>query len=130
MAIALRAQGDDTRVMFRCYIRSGGGGMLWFSLVASWLAAFAQVASSRAQTILNVTNFGARGDAVQVWVNTVSNSAVVLSTNQFSSADVGKVMMLFGAGAYTTPTNNQDLLVTIVTVLNGTNVSISSVAGA
>jgi hypothetical protein len=46
-----------------------------------------------------------------------------------SSADVGKVILLFGVGPATTPTNNQDLIATIVSVTNGTNVTISSVAG-
>jgi hypothetical protein len=85
-----------------------------------------------AQTTLNVTNFGARGDAVRMLVNTVSNSTVITvrSTNQLSSADVGKLILLFGAGPYTTPTNNQDLIATITNVVNATNIYISSVAGA
>jgi hypothetical protein len=85
---------------------------------------------TQAQTSLNVTNFGAWGDAVQFFVNTTSNSAVVMTTNQLSSADVGKAMELFGAGPYTTPTNNQDLVAIISNVSNGTNITLDRVAGA
>jgi hypothetical protein len=103
---------------------------VWLSMLAIFLATLGPGSSSQAQTTLNVTNFGAVGDAAQILVSTTSNSAVVVTTNQFSRSDVGKVMCLFGAGPSTTPTNNQDLVVTIVAVSNGTNVTISSVAGA
>ena len=86
--------------------------------------------SSQAQTTLNVTNFGARGDAVQFYVNTTSNSTLVTTTNQLSSADIGKVVELFGAGPLGTSTNHQDLLATITNVVNATNLYISQVAGA
>jgi hypothetical protein len=96
-----------------------------------------------AQTTLNVTNFGAKGDCANITVSVTSNSAVVVTTNQFSSADVGKVMQLFGAGFKAslsstgyfngnyagTPTNHQDLVATILSVANGTNVTISSACG-
>ena len=78
-------------------------------------------------TSLNVTNFGARGDAVQILVTTISNSSVVTfpATNPLASTDVGKVILLFGVGPATTPTNNQDLIASIVSVSNGTNVILS-----
>lgn len=116
--------------MIRSYIRLGTFGRLLLSLVTGWLALMAT--SSQAQTTLNVTNFGARGDAVQLWANTVSNSAVITvqSTNQLSSADVGKLILLFGAGPYTTPTNNQDLVAYISNVSDGTNVTLSLACGA
>ncbi len=87
------------------------------------------------QTSLNVTNFGAIGDAVQFSVNTVSNSVVVSAagTNSFSPADVGKVIEVFGVGTQTYGTNsqgvlgygNQDLIATITNVVSATNIYIS-----
>src|SRR5215469_7012705 len=67
---------------------------------------------------LNVVNFGARGDAIQTFANTVSNSTQVTldSTNRLSGADIGKLIELFGVGPATSPTNNQDLIATIVSV--------------
>ncbi len=82
----------------------------------------------RAQsTSLNVTNFGARGDAVQISVAMTSNSSAVIfpASNPLTSADVGKVILLFGVGPATTPTNHQDLIASIVSVSNGTNVILS-----
>jgi hypothetical protein len=92
-------------------------------LIAGWLALMA--ISGQAQTSLNVTNFGAVGDAVQVWVSTVSNSPSVIFTNVLTSADIGKTIELFGVGDFTTATNNQDLIAVITSVVNGTNAYIS-----
>src|ERR1700749_420981 len=78
---------------------------------------------------LNVTDFGAIGDVAKITVNTTSNSSVLVTTNEFQTTDIGKIVCLFGGGASTTPTNNQDLLATIVAVTNGTNVTIDRVAG-
>ncbi len=77
--------------------------------------------------MLNVVNFGARGDAIQTFANTVSNSTLITlnSTNRLSSADAGKLIELFGVGPATSPTNNQDLVATIVSVAGGTNVTVS-----
>src|SRR5580658_5147516 len=60
--------------------------------------------SAKSQTVLNVANFGARGDVVRFSVNTVSNSTVVsvAGTNTFSSADIGKVIEVFRAGPWVT----------------------------
>ena len=115
--------------MIRSYIRLGSFERPLFLLVAGWLAFMAT--SSQAQTTLNVTNFGARGDAVQFSVNTTSNSVVVTTTNQLSSADIGKVIELFGAGRWgVSNLYHQDLLATITNVVNATNLYISRVAGA
>jgi hypothetical protein len=87
---------------------------------------------SRADTAaLNVTNFGATGDAVQILASTVSNSATVILDpgNALSSADVGKIMELFGAGGVASGTNHQDLAGFIIAVTNGTNVTLSRTAG-
>ena len=89
------------------------------------------VSSSQAQVTLNVTNFGARGDAVQFSANTASNSGLVTTTNQLSSADVGKVVVLFGVGPLGTVDPNglyhhQDLLTTIAGVDGtGTNITLA-----
>jgi hypothetical protein len=105
---------------------------LLFSLPAAWL--IISGGSTRAQTLtLNVTNYGARGDAVQIWASTVSNSAVVTFTNKLTAADIGKAIELFGVGAINigpnvnnvNATNNQDLIAVITNVVNGTNVYIS-----
>jgi PKD repeat protein len=71
---------------------------------------------------LNVTNFGAIGDAVQCYVNTTSNSALVTTTNLLSAANIGESIEIFGAGTSTSPTNNQDLITVITNVLNATNI--------
>jgi hypothetical protein len=89
-------------------------------------------ATNRAQlSTLNVTDFGARGDATKFAAGTSSESAVVTvqSGDRLSEADVGKLVLLFGAGLRTTPTNNQDLVATIIRVLNGTNLTLSVKAG-
>jgi hypothetical protein len=107
-----------------------------FSLLGGWLTIMASVAFSQAQAAtLNVTNFGARGDAVQFFGNTRSNSVVVTTTNQLSIADIGKAIEVFGVGAVVLDTNgmvigNQDLIAAITNVINGTNIYISRVAQA
>jgi hypothetical protein len=80
---------------------------LLFTLLAAWL--MIPDSSSRGTTLtLNVTNFGARGDAVQILVSTVGNSTSVVFTKPVSSSDVGKAVEIFGAGPATSGTNNQD----------------------
>ena len=80
---------------------------------------------------LNVTDYGARGDAIQALAVTSANSRVVTlkSGTTLSSADVGKVIELFGVGAATTGSNYQDLIALILSVTNGTNLIISVPAG-
>jgi hypothetical protein len=85
-------------------------------------------AEAMAQTPLNVTNFGAVGNAVQFYGDTTSNSVVVTTTNRFSSADIGKSIQVFDAGAVTTAPECQDLVATITNVVNGTNLHVSFVA--
>ena len=122
--------------MFRSSTHLGSLRRLLYSLVTGWLTIMAL--SSRAQTMLNVTNFGARGDAVQFFANTTSNSVVVTTTNQFSNADIGKIIEVFKAGtvtsgndSYGNSTNgNQDLVAIIANVVNGTNIYISKIAQA
>lgn len=82
-------------------------------------------------SVFNVTNFGARGDAFQTLADTVQGSTLIqlLPTNQLSAADVGKLALLFGAGPAASPTNQQDLLAQIVSVAQGTNITLSLPAG-
>src|SRR5580698_9051873 len=108
--------------------RSHKGTIPWNHL-SLWICAF----SSRAQASLNVTDFGASPDAVQFYVNTVSNSTVVsvAGTNVFSSADVGKVIEVFRAGPWLTYSNwgpvvtQQDTICLIANVSDGTNLTLT-----
>jgi hypothetical protein len=47
---------------------------------------------------LSVTQFGAKGDEQQVFVNTTSNSTAVVFPFSLSSADINKTIELFGVG--------------------------------
>jgi hypothetical protein len=104
----------------------------WLPLLATSLLTLGEAPSCPAESAtLSVTDFGARGDAVPFLASTVGNSTVITiqSTNHLSSADVGKLILLFGAGPSTTPTNNQDLVATITQVSSGTNITMSLAAG-
>lgn len=100
---------------------------IWAIIVSLLLAPLVVQAGT-----LNVTDFGARGDAVSITANTVNGSPVITvpASNALSSADVGKLVLLFGAGPATTPTNHQDLIATIVQVEQGINITLSAAAGA
>jgi PKD repeat protein len=84
--------------------------------------------SLAAQTTLTVTDFGAVGDAQQVWVNTTAGSPVVSFTNTLTTADIGKTIELFGVGQLSKGnnvsgvyvTNAQDLIA-IITNVDGSN---------
>jgi hypothetical protein len=105
---------------------------LWFSLLISSLLLFGHEVSTDAQTTtLSVTDFGCKGDAVRFVSTTVSNSALITvqSTNRLSGSDVGKLVLLFGAGLPTSGTNHQDLVAQIIAVGFGTNVTLSLPAG-
>ncbi len=100
---------------------------------------------------LNVTNYGVLGDYREVWVSTTTNSATIVTTNEMTSADIGKTLQLFGAGYYarlhngglggttptnhfngnyqSTPTNHMDMVATIVSVSNGTNIGLDVACG-
>ena len=92
--------------------------------------------SAKSQTVLNVKDFGARGDAIQFSVNTVSNSTIVsvTGTNRFSAADVGKVIEVFRAGLWVRyhgaiVVTQQDTLSMITKVSDGTNLSLGFPCG-
>ena len=86
--------------------------------------------STQAQNTINVTNYGAIGDAVQFFANTVSNSAVVTTTNPIPSSAIGEVIELFGCGPVTVAPNCQDMVATIVNVVDGTNIFVSQIPQA
>jgi hypothetical protein len=111
----------------------GGGRVLCRLLLLAGMAWCGREFSASAQSVLNVTNFGAVGDAVQFYANTVSNSAKVTTTSQFSSADIGKTIEIWGVGQQriginsygVNVTNYIDALSIITNVVNGTNLYIS-----
>ena len=85
--------------------------------------------SCQAQHSLNVTNYGAIGDAVQFFVNTSSNAVVFTTTNQIPNSAIGEAIEIFGAGVPTTSVNNQDMVATITNIVNGTNIYVSQRCG-
>jgi hypothetical protein len=109
----------------------GAGGVCgrWF-LLLTCLSLTGFGISSHAQNFLNVTNYGAIGDAVQLYVNTTSNSVLVTTTNQVPLSAIGDSIEVFGAGTpIVTPpstlpssSNNQDLVATILGVVPETNI--------
>jgi hypothetical protein len=112
--------------------RRGGRSRLY--LLACCILGLFQMCG-QAQVTLNVRDFGAAGDAVQFYVNTVSNSAVVTTTNRFSTADIGKFIEIFrvgkptsGVNSYGVATNdNQDLIAQVTNVVSGTNLYLNVV---
>jgi hypothetical protein len=120
----------------RCLDSRGAWSRFFILLVCLALPGFRL--SSQAQNSLNVTNYGAVGDAVQFFVNTVSNSVIITTTSPLSSADIGKAIEVFRVGAQTagvdsygnTTNGNQDLVATITNVVDGTNIYVSKIAQA
>src|ERR1022692_2351175 len=114
------------------HIRAWTLGRVLFSLLLGWftLTWRGTVAQAQPPTNLNITDFGAVGDAEWFFANTTSNSPIATTTNQLSTADIGKVIALFGAGPLGTSTIHQDFLATITNVENSTNIYMSSIAGA
>jgi hypothetical protein len=98
----------------------------WRNWLAGLVLAFS-IMSGQSQISLNVKNFGAVGDAVQFYANTVRNSAVITTTNQLSSADIGKAIEVFGCGAVTVAPNCEDMVTTIENVVNGTNIYLGQI---
>jgi hypothetical protein len=94
--------------------------------------------TAQAQSSLNVTDFGAIGDAGQFFVNTTAGSPMMTTVNPLSSADIGKTIEIFKVGVQTVgtnsygvySTNNLDLIATITNVVNGTNIFISALPQA
>lgn len=94
------------------------------------VALFGGIASS--QTLLNVTNFGAIGDATNIVVTVTSNSFVLTTGSILSSADVGKSIEVFGCGTNTygvdsfgnNTNGHEDMVCKITNVVSGTNIYI------
>ena len=124
--------------MSHCKLESGYEARYMFEKFNYWpIAIFVfsfqlSIFSSRAQTTLNVTSYGAVGDAQQVWVSTSAGSPVVAFTNALSAADIGKTVELFGVGQtnigigvnQVNVTNAQDLIAVITNVV-GNNAYLS-----
>src|SRR6478736_4655879 len=70
-----------------------------------------------------VTDYGARGDAVRTTCTTKSNSTWIVTSQQFSDADVGKLALLYGVGPITSGTNRQDRITTVLAA-EGRNVTV------
>lgn len=87
--------------------------------------------STHAEEVVQVTENGARGDARPITVSTELNSAVVSAGSgiSFSDADVGKAIMLYGAGPATTATNNQDYLGKVIGVPDEKHLTLSMPLG-
>src|ERR1700722_10592139 len=107
-----------------------------FIILGTILPCFAELPTGT--TALNITDYGAVGDGVKFSVNTVSNSTVVTvaGANTFSSADVGKVIEVFGAGPWVSYSNwgavvtQQDIVCLITNVsADGTSLSLSIPCG-
>jgi hypothetical protein len=98
--------------------------------VYSNTAVTANYAQALGGSSLNVADYGANGNAVALFVNTVSNSTILTTISQLSGADVGKVIELFGAGPLGTSTNHQDLVAVITGVVNATNIYLDRICGA
>ncbi|HEY1662542.1 MAG TPA: hypothetical protein VGI03_09005 [Verrucomicrobiae bacterium] len=94
------------------------------SLAELFLLIFTGLVS--AQNTLNITNYGAMGDAVQFFVNTTSNSTLVTTSNALPRSAIGETMEVFGAGTPTTSSNNQDLVTSISSISDGTNITLST----
>jgi Pectate lyase superfamily protein/Periplasmic copper-binding protein (NosD) len=101
------------------------------SLLLWWLLPLVLAGSLKAQTQVNVTNYGLRGDAIFTIATAVSNSDMITlaPSNQLSAADEGKLILLFGAGPVTSGTNTQDLVAQITGVPGSNRAQISVAAG-
>lgn len=102
------------------------------TMPASDAVATANLVKIPTTSSINVTDYGAVGDAVRFAVQTTSNSPMVsvIGTNRFSSADIGKVIEVFRAGPWLHFSNNpakpyvvtnQDTICLITNVTDGTN---------
>lgn len=101
-----------------------GSSRMMHCLLVGGVAFFLHEAAGRAQTTLNVTNFGARGDAIVFPVNIVSNSTLVTTTNQLSSADIGKTVEIFAGGPLGL---NVTATFTVTNIVNATNLYLDQV---
>lgn len=95
-------------------------------LLASILLVLA-TSVGRAATI-SVADYGAVGDLVVTTCNTTSGSTNASIALTLAPGDVGKLLLVFGAGPATSGGNHQDFIGTILSV-SGTNCTLSSAPG-
>lgn len=93
-----------------------------------WVAILSLFTSINALAVNVVTDYGAVGDAIKMYVATVSGSATIVPTNAFTSGDIGKAIEVFGAGTVTSTPQCQDLVATITNVVGG-NAIVNALAG-
>lgn len=109
--------------------KSSMGGMLRKSFFAPVAGLALMATQLQAQLNLNVTSYGAVGDAVQFLVNTTSNSATATTSTALPSSAIGESIEITGAGPSTTPPNNQDFIGTIANLdQTGTIITLSTTA--
>jgi len=102
----------------------------WFCLAAvAWLM-LGLANSGWAQTTLNVTDFGAKGDLLTLSsVNTASNSTTLICPGaNFSATDINKLVEVFGGGTWR-GISNETLVAFITTVSSPSTITISTAAG-
>jgi len=89
------------------------------------------VPTGRAQTPLNVTNYGAIGNLLTLnGIVVTSNSTAVLCPNaNFAASDVGKLIEVFNAGIYR-GASNETLFARITAVTSQNKIKLSAPAGA
>jgi len=97
------------------------------------LIAFIAFYSSRADEVVQVTENGAKGDAVKIIASAESGSPVIsLKGIQVSPSDEGKIVILYGAGpatTSTTATNHQDMLATVIEIPDESHLKLSLPSG-
>ncbi len=99
--------------------------VVWGVIIFGWAVA------GWAQTPLNVTNYGAKGDLLTLnSINTVSNSTLLVCPGaSFVVSDSNKLIEVFGAGTRQGQ-GNQDLFARITKISSPSNITISVAAGA
>ncbi len=83
---------------------------------------------------LNVTNYGALGDAIQFYVGTTSNLTLITSSVSLPVSYIGKTIEVFHVGPWhygynewgTLVNDDEDLVTTITNIVGGTNVYLAT----
>ena len=80
---------------------------------------------------INVGTQGAKGDAIKILASVTAGSSLIAlnSSMRISPAEKGKIVMLYGAGPVTVGSNHQDLVGTVVAVIDGTHLKLSVPSG-
>lgn len=103
----------------------------WLPAVLAGVLVLAWAPCGRAQTPLNVTNYGAIGDLLTLnGIVVTSNSTAAFCPNaKFAATDVGKLIEIFNAGIYR-GASNETLFARITAVSSQNNITLSAPAGA